>query len=64
MLALFSSRFSRVIFATVGVGFGAEEGFSATDALADGAGAGFATEGLATTMPLFQTNFLPLLMQV
>jgi hypothetical protein len=62
-LAVFSSKFSKVIFATVGVGFGVEEGFGAADALADGAGVGFATDGLATTTPLSHTNFLPLLIQ-
>jgi hypothetical protein len=60
-LALFSSRFSKVILATVGVGFGVEEGFGAAEALAVGAGDGFAT-GINT--PLFHTNFLPLFTQV
>jgi hypothetical protein len=63
-LALFSSKFSKVIFATVGAGFGVEDGFGAADALAEGAGVGFATDGLATRTPLSQTNFFPLLMQV
>ena len=58
-LALFSSKFSKVIFATVGVGFGVEEGFGTADALA--LGAGFAT-GINT--PLSHTNFLPLFTQV
>jgi hypothetical protein len=58
-LALFSSRFSKLIFATVGVGFGVVEGFGTADALA--LGDGFAT-GIAT--PLFHTNFLPLFTQV
>jgi hypothetical protein len=60
-LALFSSRFSKVIFATVGVGFGVVEGFGAAEALVVGAGDGFAT---AIATPLFHTNFLPLFTQV
>jgi hypothetical protein len=61
---LFSSKFSKVIFASVGAGLGVEEGFGAAEALAEGAGVGFTTDGLATTTPLSHTNFLPLLMQV